>query len=269
MHSVLLRSIAPMPPKKRKQNRFLLFFVLFLTLAAAGAIAYIGWLWWGARQLEFIRYPEFGIALPARYSIHGIDVSRYQERINWSTVSEMQVRDVRLSFAIMKATEGTTRVDPTFKRNWRNCKEAGLVRGAYHFFIASRDGKKQAEHFLKHVKLSSGDLPPVLDVETTNGVVAFQLRKEVKAWIETVEQATGVKPIIYTNADFYKRYLQEHFEDYPLWVAHYLEAHQPRISRSWVMWQHSENGRVNGIRSKVDFNVFNGDSVQFQSFLLP
>ncbi|RPD50832.1 MULTISPECIES: glycoside hydrolase family 25 protein [Chitinophagaceae] len=258
-----------MPPKKRKNNRLVPIFALLMALAALGFLAWVFWQWRSTRDIQFVRYPEFGIALPARYSIHGIDVSRYQERINWTAVRDMQVQDVKLSFAIIKATEGTSRVDPQFKRNWRKSKEAGITRGAYHFFIATRDGKKQAENFLKQVKFTTGDLPPVLDVETTNGVVAFELRKQVAAWLDAVEGATGVKPIIYTNVDFYKNYLQGFFDAYPLWVAHYLEAHQPRISRSWVMWQHSEKGRVNGIRSRVDFNVFNGDSVAFRSLLIP
>lgn len=258
-----------MPPKKQKRPRFVLIFALLMALSALGFLAWVFSEWRSRRKLEFVRYEEFGIALPANYSIHGIDVSRYQQRINWKAVSRMQVEDIRLSFAVIKATEGATRVDPNFKRNWKACREAGMVRGAYHFFIASRDGKKQAEHFLKQVTLAPGDLPPVLDIETTSGIVTPQLRKEVKAWLETVTERTGVRPIIYTNVDFYKRYLQDHFDDYPLWVAHYLEAHRPRIARNWVLWQHSERGRVSGIRSKVDFNVFNGDSVQFRSLLVP
>lgn len=258
-----------MPPKKRKQSRVVPLFAGLMALLAVGVLAWIFFKWRSTRDLEFVRYEKFGIALPANYSIHGIDVSRYQQRINWEAVSGMQVEDIKLSFAVIKATEGATRVDPSFKRNWQKSREAGLVRGAYHFFIATRDGEKQARNFLKQVQLESGDLPPVLDIETTNGVVAPQLRKEVKAFLETLEAETGVKPIIYTNVDFYKRYLKDHFDDYPLWVAHYLEAHQPRITRNWVLWQHSEKGRVAGIRSKVDFNVFNGDSVAFRELLLP
>lgn len=258
-----------MPPKKGLNARPIRLFALLMALLAMGFLAWVFWQWSGRRELQFVHYKEFGIALPANYAIHGIDVSRYQQRINWKAVSNMQVADVRLSFAVIKATEGTTRTDPNFKRNWKACREAGLVRGAYHFFIATRDGKKQAEHFLSKVSFASGDLPPVLDVETTNGIVTPQLRKELKAWLETVEAHTGIRPIIYTNADFYKRYLQDHFDDYPLWVAHYLEAHQPRIARNWVLWQHSEKGRVTGINSKVDFNVFNGDSVAFRSLLVP
>jgi lysozyme len=74
--------------------------------------------------------------------------------------------------------------------------------------------------------------------------------------------------VIYTNVDFYNRYLGEAFDDYPLWVAHYYQRREPRIKRGWVFWQHSDEGRVNGIRSPVDFNVFNGDSTAFRALLL-
>jgi lysozyme len=240
-----------------------------MAMMAFGAIGYIGFVWWKSRKLEFVRYEEFGIPIPARYSIHGIDVSRYQQIISWESVKNMQVENIRLTFAFIKATEGNGNVDPFFKRNWRKAKSAGIVRGAYHFFICSKDGKKQAQNFIKRVTLESGDLPPVLDVEQTHGASAETIQKRVKDWLVTMEEYYGTKPIIYTNVYFYERYLQGHFDDYPLWVAHYLEAHQPRIKRDWTFWQHSEQGRVNGIKAKVDFNVFNGDSVTFQSYLLP
>ncbi|HEX2535956.1 MAG TPA: glycoside hydrolase family 25 protein, partial [Chitinophagaceae bacterium] len=196
-------------------------------------------------------------------------VSRYQQNISWEAVQAMQVKDIRLHFAFIKATEGMTRVDPLFKRNWRRSRQAGMVRGAYHFFIPSRDGKKQAQHFINQVELVSGDLPPVLDVELTYRQPSAVIRREVKKWLDAVEAYYGVKPIIYTNADFYKTHFQGHFDDYPLWVAHYLQPRKPRIGRAWHFWQHSEQGRVNGILSKVDFNVFNGDSSEFRSLLVP
>lgn len=219
--------------------------------------------------MQFVRYPEFGIHIPSGYEIHGIDVSKYQQNISWEAVRDMQVKNIRLGFAFIKATEGNGNVDPFFRRNWRKARNAGIVRGAYHFFIASKDGRKQAENFIDRVELESGDLPPVLDVEQTNGASADQIRKQVKTWLWVVENHFGVKPILYTNVDYYEKYLKGYFDEYPLWVAHYLQPQQPRISREWDFWQHSEQGRVNGILSKVDFNVFNGDSLQFRSLLVP
>jgi lysozyme len=69
--------------------------------------------------------------------------------------------------------------------------------------------------------------------------------------------------------DFYRQYLKDDFDGYPLWVAHYLQKERPRIYRDWLFWQHSEGGRVNGILSRVDFDVFNGDSTDFKKLLIP
>jgi lysozyme len=220
------------------------------------------------RKARFVKYREFGIAIPESYAIHGIDVSRYQQMIAWDAVKEMRVKNISIRFAFIKATEGIGNVDPQFRRNWKKSKDAGLIRGAYHFFIASKDGKLQAENFIDEVKLEPGDLPPVLDVEQLNGISATALKKEVTEWLTTIENYYGVTPIIYTNVDFYKQYLGSGFDKYPLWAAHYHEYNQPRISRSWSFWQHSDEGRVNGILPKVDFNVFNGDSTAFAELLV-
>jgi lysozyme len=224
--------------------------------------------WWLSRKAYYTRYDEFGIEIPDNYTIHGIDVSRYQHLIDWPSVKAMNVEDVRISFAFIKATEGNVNEDKYFRRNWMKAGSANLTRGAYHFFISSKNGKTQAENFISTVNLEPGDLPPVLDVEQSYGVPAAKLRQRVKEWLTTVEGFYGVKPIIYTNVDFYKRYLEGEFDDYPLWVAHYINRGKPRIFRDWHFWQYSETGRVNGIISKVDFNVFNGDSTEFRKLLL-
>jgi lysozyme len=126
----------------------------------------------------------------------------------------------------------------------------------------------QAENFIDEVELETGDLPPVLDIEQMNGASAPQLKKEVKKWLEVVENYYHVKPIIYTNVEFYNRCLGGEFDKYPLWVAHFYQSHQPNINRGWVFWQHSDEGRVNGIISKVDFNIFGGDSLEFRKILI-
>lgn len=251
--------------RKKKLIRFT-FVTVFLAILAVGGWMFYQWLHY--RKARFTRYPEFGIAIPEAYSIHGIDVSRYQQLIAWEEVKAMKVKDISLGFAFIKATEGIGNTDPQFRRNWRRARSNGIIRGAYHFFIASKDGKMQAENFIDKVDLEPGDLPPVLDVEQMNGVSVTQLKKEVREWLEVTEAYYKVKPIIYTNIDFYKRNLGSEFDAYPLWVAHYYEQKQPRIERGWIFWQHNDRGNVNGILSKVDFNVFSGDSLAFNQMLI-
>ena len=216
-----------------------------------------------------VHYDAFGIAMPTQYQLHGIDVSRYQKTIGWQLVKEMEVDGISISFAFIKATEGTLKKDPQFERNWQQAAAQKMVRGAYHYFLPSKNGKAQAQHFIQNVSLSSGDLPPVLDIEETHGLSKTVLLQQLNAWVSEVEQHYGIKPIIYTNAHFYEKYLAGSFDHYPLWVAHYQQQDQPRIGRHWHFWQHSETGRVNGIDAPVDLNVFNGNIIDFENLLLP
>ena len=253
--------------KKKKKDSLRIYKVILILLLLTMTIWVIRE-WWISRQSRFVRYEAFGIDLPRQYEIHGIDVSRYQQRIKWDMVKSMQVEEVKIGFAFIKATEGLKNVDRQFKRNWREAQASGLPRGAYHFFLATKSGRGQAENFIRNVQLEPGDLPPVLDVEVTYGVADDLIRERVSEWLNIVEEYYGVKPIIYTNVDFYTRRLKDDFDEYPLWIAHYLEKRNPRIYRDWHFWQHSETGRVNGIKGNVDFNVFNGDSADFRQLLI-
>ncbi len=251
--------------KKKKKGKYLWLVIIGVTLCLIGYIAYI---LYRQNEAKFAQYPGYNIELPLGYGVHGIDVSYYQGYIYWPAVKKMKVKDVNIDFAFIKATEGLTNVDKQFSRNWQQSKSAGIVRGAYHFFIPGKSGKQQALNFIKKVKLAPGDLPPVLDIEQLYRVNPAIMRAEITEWLQTVEHAYGITPIIYTNVDFYSRYLSKGFEDYPLWIAHYFVEKKPRTKAEWVIWQHNDGGKVNGIKTKVDFNVFKGDSVAFREMLV-
>jgi lysozyme len=254
--------------KRSKKNSIWKLVLFSLGGAVLIMLGLVGYDWWMERRAHFIRYAAFGIDIPVNYTIHGIDVSKYQNIIDWGSVHDMKVGDVQLSFAFIKATEGLGNEDAYFQRNWKKAKDAGIARGAYHFFLATKSGKAQAENFINSVQLEPGDLPPVLDIEQTYGMAPEKLRERAKEWLQTVQDFYHIQPIIYTNVDFYKQYLRDDFDAYPLWVAHYLQKERPSIYRAWEFWQHSEGGRVNGIQTKVDFDVFNGDSTEFRKLLI-
>lgn len=253
----------------RKSKRKIVAYLLVLLLLVLTAVGYWKFTEWQAYQRAVnSRFPAFGIPLPARLPIHGIDVSKYQKRIAWKAVANMEVLGVRIGFCFIKATEGINHVDSRFHQNWREAKQAGIPRGAYHYFIPYRSGIKQARLFLNEVDFQRGDLPPVLDAEKLMGVSPVVFRRELLAWLEEVERKTRVRPIIYTNVVFYQNYLGSPFDKYPLWIAHYYRVDEPSIDRGWLFWQHNDSGRVNGVDAKVDFNVFNGDSASFRSMLI-
>lgn len=253
---------------KTRKNSAWKVLLLLLGGAIAVGVGWLGYIWLLERRAHFINYAAFGIEVPVNYHIHGIDVSKYQDYIDWGMVRGMRVGDIQMSFAFIKATEGLGNEDAFFRRNWKKSRDAGLSRGAYHFFLATKSGKAQAENFINSVELLPGDLPPVLDIEQTYGVPPDRLKQRAKEWLQTVQDYYHVIPMIYTNVDFYKQYLKADFDGYPLWVAHYLQKDRPNISRDWSFWQHSEAGRVNGILTRVDFDVFNGDTTEFRKLLI-
>lgn len=221
---------------------------------------------------HYREYRHFGIALPGNYTVHGIDVSRYQHRIDWERVRRMQVGNVRMSFVFIKATEGSWIKDPYFAHNWKNARKEGLMCGAYHYFLPDISAKDQARHFTRQVKLTSGDLPPVVDVEEKRGMSREQIRKNTLLFMQALEKHYRVKPILYTNLDFYKTYFADDpaFAGFPRWIAHYRT---PRLVMpgdiGWHFWQHNDNGRVNGINADVDFNVFNGSLQDLNKLAIP
>ena len=222
--------------------------------------------------LHYKEYKAFGIRIPDGYKLHGIDVSRHQSRVDWARVKRMKVKDIRISFAFIKATEGSWLKDREFDFNWANARKNGLVRGAYHFFLPDVSPKTQALNFTKTVSLRSGDLPPVVDVEETRGMTKAQIQRYTKEFLRLLEKHYRVKPILYTNRDFYKNHFADvpDFEGYRFWIAHYhvTDLDLPG-GYDWHFWQHSDRGNVNGINEFVDFNVFNGDSAALRRLCLP
>ncbi|GAA4467281.1 glycoside hydrolase family 25 protein [Nibrella saemangeumensis] len=230
----------------------------------------VGLVWRGCRaDKQWQHIKPFGIRMPLKYDVHGIDVSHHNRRIDWKRVSQMQAGGIRLQFAFIKATEGATHIDRQFARNWREAKAAGLLRGAYHFYHPRRDPKRQADNFIRQVKLQRGDLAPVLDFEIDRGIPAEELIDGLRIWLTQVEAHYDIRPIIYVNANFYKRYIAGNFDDYPLWIADYSNTQLTRYDTDkLVLWQHNKNGYVNGIQGFVDFNVFVPDPDELKKICL-
>ncbi len=234
------------------------------------AVAII-WIYWNYRlqQKSYQTfYKAFETTIPNNFIIHGIDVSKHQSYIYWNAVKQMKINDITIDFVFIKATEGIATKDAMFKKNWQESKQYNITHGAYHYFLASKDGKLQAQHFIKNIDLVKGDLPPVVDIEKDFGVNNKILKTRLKDCLNQLQNKYGIKPILYSYADFYNNFLGEEFDDYPLWIAHYTDDKKPDISRNWLFWQHSETGRVNGITEKVDFNVFAGDKNLFNKMLI-
>jgi lysozyme len=191
----------------------------------------------------------------------GVDVSHYQGDIDWG-----QVKDSGISFAFLKATEGTTFIDDTFVQNLQNARAVGIKVGAYHFMRATSatEARKEADYFISLINDNGGfgvlDLPPVLDVEIATADTKQQITTIVRAWIRRVNNITGRQPIIYTYPYFADQYLDVSLSDIPLWLANY-DVDQPADRAGWTHWtflQYSDKGEVPGIQGNVDMDEYEG-----------
>lgn len=201
---------------------------------------------------------------PEGYSIHGIDISHHQGEINWEKLANASVNDEPISFVFIKATEGKSHLDENFNDNFYQAREHGLLRGAYHYFKPNILASDQAKYFLKQVHLEEGDLPPVLDIEETGGLTPEQLRKASLTWLKLVEKQYHTPPILYTNYKFKKDYLNtKEFDHYPYWIAHYY-VRSLTYNGKWRFWQHTDCGRIDGIQTKVDLNIYNGSMYELR-----
>jgi GH25 family lysozyme M1 (1,4-beta-N-acetylmuramidase) len=194
--------------------------------------------------------------------VYGVDVSGYQgSNINWSSV-----KAAGRVFAFAKATEGTGFIDSSFAHNWPGMRNAGVLRGAYHFFRPGTDGAAQGDYFVDQINaqggLAAGDLPPVADVEVSDNVSAATVIARLHAFLDRVQARTGRVPLIYSANFFWGDYLgNPDFSGYPLWVANYGPScpYLPNAFGDWKFWQYSDNVTVSGITSGgVDGDMFNG-----------
>jgi uncharacterized protein (TIGR03382 family) len=195
---------------------------------------------------------------PAGATTFGIDVSSWQGSINWSSVAGAGVK-----YAFIRVSDGANYADSRFAANWSGAKAHGVRRGAYQFFRSNQDPVAQANVLISHMgTLVDGDLPPVVDVETTDGVSASTRASRLHQWLDRVHSVTGLTPIIYTGGYFWDDNVAANFSGYPLWHAGYTGGSCPSTVSShwsrWSFWQYTSSGHVSGIAGNVDEDRFNG-----------
>ncbi|GDX82682.1 hypothetical protein LBMAG42_44930 [Deltaproteobacteria bacterium] len=197
----------------------------------------------------------------------GIDVSYWQSTINWDSVAASGVE-----FAIIRVSHGLGTYDTKFTTNWSEAKRVGVRRGVYQYFSGSDDPVAQAEMLLDEMgELEDGDLPPTLDVELgdNEGISTSQMNANIQTWMDVVEGALGVTPMIYTGASAWGTMTGEaDFTEHPLWTANWT-SDCPYVAdpwTDWTFWQYSSTGSVSGISTAVDLDVFDGNASQLEEW---
>ena len=194
------------------------------------------------------------IDIPEGYASFGIDVSHHQGKIPWNEVFQNKDLDSMIQFIYCKVTEGVGHVDRQWAHNHSTLKRLNKPHGGYHFFSIKTDPLLQAEHFLNQCEIDENSLPPVLDVET-EGLSNNQLIKRMKIWLSAVERKCGVRPIIYTSANFFTSKFINHFPDHQFWIASYSREPNCINDNRIIHWQYTETGKVPGFETPIDLNV--------------
>ncbi|WP_341486541.1 GH25 family lysozyme [Pararhizobium sp. A13] len=222
-----------------------------------------------SRQFRDAHPINFGSRSPRKLAVHGVDISRWQGEIDWA-----RLRSQGANFAYIKATDGGDHLDPMFRKNWKRAKEAGLKRGAYHFFYWCRTAGEQADWFIRNVPRDPQALPPVIDVEY-NGESSCKRRisrakvlEKMQVFMDKLERHYGQRPVIYTAPDFYRDNLDGEFPNHPFWLRS-VAAHPSKVypGRKWLFWQYSGSGLSHGVEGRIDLNVFHGSEEDWHGWV--
>ena len=160
----------------------------------------------------------------------GVDVSHWEGSINWKLAAPT------IGFAYYKCTDGVRYVDQQFHANRQGCSAAGLAHAPYHFYQPALDPLTQAEFFIRTAGKAYQRY--IVDLETPER--QEDLPQRLLAFLQKVEQLTGIKPAIYTSPGYWNDFVWPHptwATEYELIVAHYTLAHAPILPIDWKDWR--------------------------------
>ncbi len=203
------------------------------------------------------------------YPVRGIDVSSYQGEIDWRVIAAQGI-----DFAFIKATEGSSYVDPNFAANLSGAEKTDLRVGAYHFFSYDSGGETQADNFISVVPKTDGMLPPVVDFEfygdkESNLPEKTSVQKELQILLDRLEEQYGLKPIIYATEKSYELYISGAFDNYGIWIRNVVFKPKLDDGRDWTFWQYTNRETLKGYEGEekyIDMNVFSGTAEEFESY---
>ncbi len=209
----------------------------------------------------------FNMPSKKKYPVRGVDASHYQGKMDWETIANQGI-----TFAFLKATEGSGTVDDCFQQNWLNARAAGLYVGAYHFFSFDSSAVTQADNYISVVPATEDSLPPVIDLEyyrKENLPPAKAVRESLRVLVSHLRQAYGKVPIIYTTDACWKEYLKDAEFEYTLWIRSIYTSPPSYLKPKWTFWQYNPRGMLDGYEGGevlIDLNVFRGSMEEFRKY---
>lgn len=197
-----------------------------------------------------------------RASRKGIDVSRYQDKIDWEKVAEDEVDYAFIRLGIRGYTEGEILEDETFQRNIKGALKNDIDVGVYFFTqaMSEEEAEEEADFVIESIAPYKVTYPVVIDVEAVtstnargNDLTSEERTKYCIVFCEKIKEA-GYTPMIYGNLKTFMLLLNiEELEEYDKWFAYYDEAYY--FPYDFKIWQYTNKGKVAGIKGDVDLNI--------------
>lgn len=225
------------------------------------------------QQEAFFKTPSGRAVYSEGTCMQGIDVSVFQEDIDWSAVARDGV-----AFAFIRAgyrgyANGTIVQDELFEKNLQGASENGLKTGVYFFSQAmnEEEAREEAEFVLSALRGQKLDMPVVFDWEAveqnfdeadtshapirTAGMDGKTVTDCALAFCEEI-QAAGYEPMVYLNNDTgYFLYDISRLQGIKLWYAAY-RSHWADFYYQIDAWQYTEQGKIKGIDGMVDLDLW-------------
>jgi len=192
---------------------------------------------------------------------------------HWQTISSMaDIKAGGIAAVIIKCTQGTTYVDPTFKQRYADAIKAGLPVSTYHYLDAGKDVAQQMAFYLKKLNPRQGERV-CIDFED-EGSTLSDLKNAVQYILSarpdlqiTVYSGHLIKDVLGGKRDALLA------DNTSLWIAHYTTAQSPTWPTAtwpgWALWQYTDKGKAKGIEGNVDTNRFNGSDANIAKWIGP
>ena len=187
-----------------------------------------------------------------------IDVSKWQEDIDWQQVKDAGIDYVMIRLGTQKAVDKGSVLDSYFEKNIKGAQAVGIKVGVYYFSYANdvNDAKEQAEWVVEQLKDYKIDLPVSFDWECWEFFNDFDINLHEfnemgRAFLKIIED-NGYTAINYGSKIYFDN-VWETFE-YKTWLAHYTKA--TTYDKDYLIWQFSDKGRIPGIKGNVDLDFY-------------
>ena len=188
----------------------------------------------------------------------GIDVSQWQDEIDFSGVE-----DDGIEIVYIKASEGTSYVDPYFEINYTKARQNGLKVGFYHYLIARtvEEAYDEAQFFASTISGKTPDCKLAMDFESFGSLSRTQINQIAEAFLSRVETLTDKEVVIYSDVTNARNIFNLSLaSEYPLWVAEYgVNMPQDTNWDEWIGFQYTNKGEMDGINGYVDRDDFTED----------